>query len=259
MKVVILAGGFGTRISEESAIIPKPMIQIGGMPIIWHIMKHYHFYGFDEFYLCLGYKSEIIKDFFYNYKRIINDFNMNFDDQNNLTYITDRSEKWKVNLIYTGVNTQTGGRVLQLRDYLKKEDFMITYGDGVGDIDLHALKNFHENQNTICTVTAVRPPGRFGSLDINKNNLVNQFIEKPSGDNGWINGGFFVCKPEIFDYIENESSVFESEPLINLSKQNQLSAFHHNKFWQPMDTMRDKALLERMWGLDGKDAPWKVW
>ncbi len=259
MKVVILAGGFGTRISEETHLIPKPMIRIGDMPIIWHIMKHFYFYGHKDFYICLGYKSDVIKSFFYDYKKIINDFKMDYDESKEITYLSDRTETWKINLIYTGVNTQTGGRILKLKKYLDNEDFMLTYGDGVSNVNLKNLYQFHKSEKSICTVTAVRPPGRFGSLEIGINNKVKHFIEKPSGDKGWINGGFFVCKPEIFKFINDENTVFESEPLVNLAKQDQLSAFYHDGFWQPMDSMRDKNTLEEMWGSDGKYAPWKSW
>jgi glucose-1-phosphate cytidylyltransferase len=256
MKVVILAGGMGTRISEETGIIPKPMIEVGGKPILWHIMKSYSHYGFNEFILCLGYKGYIIKEYFSHYVLHMSDITI--DMKNNSTEIlSSATEPWKVTLVDTGPNTMTGGRLKRIQKYVKDEPFMMTYGDGVGNVNIKELLAFHNSHNKYATITGVQPTGRFGALDLHEDNTVQSFYEKPSGDRTWVNGGFFVLRPEIFKYIDSDSSTWEKEPLENLGKDRQLVAYKHAGFWKPMDTLRDKTELENMWQ-SGK-APWKVW
>ncbi|MBT3778014.1 MAG: glucose-1-phosphate cytidylyltransferase [Pelagibacteraceae bacterium] len=253
MKAVILAGGFGTRITEESSSKPKPLIEIGGMPIIWHIMKLYSFYGINDFIICCGYKGYLIKEFFSNYYLHSSDVTINLKN-NSIDILNKSSEPWSITLINTGEYSQTGGRLLRIKDHID-DTFCMTYGDGVSNVNITKLVDFHKKQSKLGTITAVQPPGRFGALIV-KNSLVEGFIEKPQGDGGWINGGFFVLEPEIFDYIEDDSAVWEQQPLRNLAKECQLSSYIHKGFWRPMDTMRDKIDLEELWK---KNPPWKVW
>ena len=257
MKVVILAGGFGTRISEESYLKPKPMIEIGDKPILWHIMKIYSHYGFNEFIICLGYKSHMIKEFFADYYLHTSD--VTFDlKENKMDVHNNYSEPWKVTLVDTGLNTMTGGRIKRISKYLPKDEpFMLTYGDGVSDVNLKELLEFHKKQGKLATLTAVNPDGRFGVIDINSDNTVERFAEKTKEDSGWINGGFMVLEPEILEYIKDDTTVFEAEPLENLSKDNQLKAYKHYGFWKCMDTKRDHDALNQLW--DKSDAPWKLW
>jgi glucose-1-phosphate cytidylyltransferase len=256
MKVVILAGGRGTRISEETETIPKPMVEIGGKPILWHILKIYSNFGFNDFIICLGYRGYMIKEYFSHY--FLHMSNITIDMKtNDLKIHNTSSEPWKVTLIDTGIDTMTGGRIKRIKKYVENETFMLTYGDGVSDINIPELIKFHKKNKNYATVTAVQPSGRYGSLDISRDNLVNSFLEKPKGDNSWINAGFFVLEPKIFSYIENDDSIWEREPMENLSKENKLSAYKHNGFWKPMDTLRDKTELERLWQTNA--APWKMW
>ncbi|MCP3924067.1 MAG: glucose-1-phosphate cytidylyltransferase [Desulfobacterales bacterium] len=255
MKAVILAGGFGTRISEESHIKPKPMIEIGGKPILWHIMKIYSSYGINDFIICLGYKGYFIKEYFANYFLHMSD--VTFDMRNNNMEVhNSNSEPWKVTLVDTGLNSMTGGRLRRVKDFLDDESFCFTYGDGVSDVNISKLIEFHKSKNAAATMTAVQPPGRFGALSMNGTEI-RKFQEKPRGEGGWINGGFFVLEPEVFDYIENDNTTWEKEPLEKLAAENSLHAFKHEGFWQPMDTLRDKIKLEEYWET-GK-PPWKVW
>ena len=256
MKVVILAGGFGTRISEESHLKPKPMIEIGEKPILWHIMKHYSQYGYNEFVICLGYKQYVVKEFFADY--FLHTSDVTFDLANNSMKVHNNyAEPWKVTLIDTGLHTMTGGRVKRIREYVGDEPFMLTYGDGVSDIDLKALEEFHRAHGKIATISAVNVGQRFGVLDLTGEGQINSFREKNDNDGGVINGGFMIMNPEVFDYIEGDTTVLEREPLENLAKNGELMAFHHTGFWKCMDTQRDKMQLEDMWA-SGK-APWKSW
>ena len=257
MKIVILAGGFGTRISEESHLIPKPMIEVGDRPILWHIMKHYSHYGFDDFIVCCGYKQQVIKEWISSYYLHYSDVTFDFSRENHTTIHNNESEPWKVTLIDTGLNTMTGGRIKRIQKYVGESRFMLTYGDGVADIDINALLEFHSKNNKLATLTAVQPPGRFGLANISENDEVKSFVEKPVGDGSWINGGFFVLEPQIFDYIKGDSTIWEKEPLESLAGDGQLMAFRHYGFWRPMDTLRDKNLLEDLW--KSNKAPWKVW
>lgn len=255
MKVVILAGGLGTRISEESFLKPKPMIEIGEKPIIWHIMKLFSFYGFKEFIICCGYKGYSIKEYFINY--LLHNSSIELNLTNNSYKILDpHSEDWKVTLVDTGVETQTGGRLKKIKHLVGSDDFFMTYGDGVSNVNLHKLLEFHKSHKKLSTITAVQPPGRFGALEI-ENNSVKSFSEKPIGDGGWINGGYFVLSPNVLNYINNDFTIWEREPLQNLAKNNNLMAFHHKGFWHPMDTLRDKNYLESLWSQS--KALWKVW
>jgi glucose-1-phosphate cytidylyltransferase len=256
MKVVILAGGFGTRLSEETDIKPKPMVEIGGKPILWHILKTYSHYGFNEFVILLGYKGYIIKEYFANY--FLHTSDVTIDMKNNKMEVHHTaSEPWKVTLVDTGVNSMTGGRILRAKQYLKDAPFMLTYGDGVGDINIPELIACHKRNKKIMTLTSVQPEGRFGSLNI-EGDSVNGFVEKPKGDGGWINAGFFVCEPSIFDYItEGDGTIFEKTPMDLLIKEHQLGTYKHQNFWKPMDTLRDKLHLEKLW--EDKKAPWKLW
>lgn len=256
MKVLILAGGLGSRLSEETSLKPKPMVEIGGKPILWHIMKIYSSYGFDEFIILCGYKGYIIKEYFANYYRHMADMTIDMFD-NSVEYLKSKAEPWKVTLVDTGVNTMTGGRIKRVKDYIGNEPFMVTYGDGVADVDIKELVKFHENHDGIITMTSVQPEGRFGALTIFENNKVESFIEKPKGDGAWINGGFFVCQPEVFDYIEKDSTVFEKDSLENLAKDNKLYTYKHQGFWKPMDTLWDKNKLEDLIGKG--EAPWIKW
>lgn len=255
MKAVILAGGLGTRLSEETVVKPKPMVEIGGKTILWHIMKIYSSHGINDFVICLGYKGYLIKEFFANYFLHVSD--VTFDLKNNKVEIhQNNSEPWKVTLVETGEETMTGGRLKRVAEYLGDEDFCFTYGDGVSTVNISKLISFHREQGRLATVTAVQPPGRFGVLDFNENK-VQGFKEKPQGDGAWINGGFFVLSPKVIQYIENEKTVWEQEPMNKLASIGQLSAFIHDGFWQPMDTLRDKTLLEELWNKN--KAPWKIW
>jgi glucose-1-phosphate cytidylyltransferase len=257
MKVVILAGGLGTRISEESDLKPKPMIEIGGKPILWHIMKIYSHYGFNDFIICCGYKAYVIKDYFHNYYMHQADMTINLEN-NSTEYHNSDAEAWRVTLIDTGLKTMTGGRIKRVQKYVGDEPFLLTYGDGVGDIDIPASIAFHEKTGHFATLTAVQPFGRFGAIEMADEARIKSFLEKPRGDGAWINAGFFVCEPQIFDYIKDgDSTVWEREPLEGLARDGQLAAFRHEKFWRPMDTLRDKNELEKLW--DEGDAPWKVW
>ena len=254
MKAVLLAGGLGTRISEESASRPKPMIEVGGKPIIWHIMKMYAAHGINEFIVCCGYKGYVIKEYFANY--FLHQSDVTIDLANNSIEVHHKkAEPWKVTLVDTGEETQTGGRLKRVADYIDG-DFCMTYGDGVGSVDLTALLQFHQSHGKLATMTAVQPPGRFGALQLN-GNQIQSFVEKPQGDGGWINGGFFVLNPKVLEEISSDATLWEQEPLQNLAKQGELQAFFHSGFWQPMDTLRDKNHLESLWA-SGK-APWKMW
>lgn len=257
MKVVILAGGFGTRISEESHLKPKPMIEIGGRPILWHIMKIYSHYGFNDFVICLGYKGYYIKEYFAHY--FLHESDVTFDFSNNSQRIIHHhtAEPWRVTLVDTGTETMTGGRVRRVREYLDDETFMLTYGDGVADVNIAELVEFHHRHGRKATVTSTQPSGRFGALNLNAGNRVVSFQEKPAGDGSWVNGGFFVLEPSVLDRIAGDSTLFEKEPLEGLSRDEELVAYKHGGFWQPMDTLRDKMLLEELW--NGGKAPWKVW
>jgi glucose-1-phosphate cytidylyltransferase len=257
MKVVILAGGLGTRISEESHLKPKPMIEIGGMPILWHIMKSYSKYGHNDFIICCGYKGYIIKEYFADYYLHNSDITFDFSNNNEMIIHNNVAEPWRVTLIDTGLNTMTGGRIKRVQKYIGDEPFLLTYGDGVCDVDINALIEFHKNNRKIATLTAIQPGGRFGTLEINNDNSIMRFTEKRKEDGGWINGGFMVLESPIFDYIDGDNTVFERYPLEQLSKEGQLNAYMHKGFWQCMDTLRDKMYLEEL--LEKGEAPWKVW
>lgn len=255
MKTVILAGGLGTRISEETHLRPKPMIEIGGYPILWHIMKIYSAHGIHDFIICLGYKGYVVKEYFSNYFLHMSD--VTFDLADNKMEVHQRNaEPWRVTLIDTGEQTMTGGRLRQVRQYLDDEDFCFTYGDGLGAVNIRKLIEFHREQETLATVTAVQPPGRFGALDLEQNKII-RFEEKPYDDGSWVSGGFFVLSPKVMDYIDGDQTTWEKEPIENLAKDGQLAAYRHNGFWKPMDTQRDKVYLEELWS-SGK-APWKIW
>ncbi|EMJ96565.1 glucose-1-phosphate cytidylyltransferase [Leptospira alstonii] len=254
MKTVILCGGLGTRLSEETTVKPKPMVEIAGKPMLWHIMKIYEYYGYGDFVLALGYKGEVIKDYFLNYHARMSDLTVSLKS-GNVNYSNPTAEDWKIQLIDTGALTMTGGRLLRLKDQLSKETFMVTYGDGVSNVDIQKLVNFHKSHGKLATVTAVRPPVRFGELSIS-GNQVTQFQEKPQAEEGWINGGFFVFEPQVLNYIQDESTMLERAPLEALAKAGQLMAFHHAGYWQCMDTLRDKQTLEELW--THNKAPWKL-
>lgn len=256
MKVVILAGGLGTRISEETAVRPKPMVEIGDEPILWHIMKIYSAQGFSDFIICAGYKQHIIKDYFVNY--LHNHVDMEIDLRKKQTKVlSDRVEKWKITIVDTGKFTMTGGRIKRISKYVGDETFMLTYGDGLSDIDLMSLLNSHNSSKAYATVTAVQPKGRFGSLEINDSGRVVKFQEKLPGDGFWINGGYYVMEPAVFDFIDGDQTVWEDKPMAHLASSGKLNSYKHLGFWKPMDTMTDKRNLEEMWNT-GK-APWKVW
>lgn len=255
MKLVILAGGFGTRISEETHLKPKPMVEIGGKPILWHIMKLYTAYGVNEFIICCGYKGYVIKEYFANYFLHMSD--VTFDMKSNQMEVHQKyAEPWQVTLVDTGLETLTGGRLKRVRDYLDNETFCFTYGDGLSDVNVKKLINFHQEKGLSATLTAVQPPGRYGALNIEEGKVL-EFQEKPQGDGGWINGGFFILEPDVIDLIEGDFSSWENDTLPLIAEKGQLSAFYHDGFWQPMDTMRDKNHLERLW--ESKEAPWKLW
>ena len=255
MKVVILTGGFGTRLSEETDVKPKPMIEIGGIPILWHIMKIYSKYDFNEFIICLGYKGYVIKEYFSNYFLHLSDVTIELAT-GKLKIHNCKSEDLKVTLIDTGINTQTGGRIKRIKDYINNETFMLTYGDGLADINIHNLVNFHKKHGKLATVTAVNPPGRFGTILIDDNSTIVEFNEKPVSGGGWINGGFFVLESDIFNYIKGDETYWEREPLENLAKDGELIAYKHTGFWKPMDTLRDRRELEKIWN-SGK-ALWNL-
>lgn len=258
MKVVILAGGLGTRISEESHLRPKPMIEIGGIPILWHIMKYYSSYGYNDFVICCGYKGYMIKEYFANYYLHRSDITFDFRDENRICIHNNVAEPWKVTLVDTGLNTQTGGRIARIKKYLDEEPFMLTYGDGVSDVNIDDLIKSHENSNKIVTMTAIQPGGRFGVLDIDADNVIVNFKEKSKEDGGWINGGFMVLEPEVFNYLnEEEETIFEREPLEQLASLCQINAYKHYGFWQCMDTQRDKYQIEEL--INSGNAPWMIW
>jgi glucose-1-phosphate cytidylyltransferase len=257
MKAVILAGGLGTRLSEETGIKPKPMVEIGGLPILWHIMKIYSSHDINEFIICLGYKGHVIKEYFANYTLIKSDVTFDFSN-NSVEYQKNGTEPWKVSLIDTGALSMTGGRLKRVKQYIGDETFCMTYGDGVSDINITELIAYHREQKKLATLTAVKPPGRFGAFKLNKDQQqVTSFKEKPDGDGAWINGGFFVLEPQILDDIEGDSTVWEQEPMEGLADSGNLSAFRHQGFWHPMDTLRDKRYLEGLW--EKGQAPWKLW
>jgi len=256
MKVVLLAGGLGTRLSEETVLKPKPMVEIGGMPILWHIMKIYSAYGFNDFVICLGYKGYVIKEYFTNY--FLHKSDVTIDLVNNSVTVHDsHAEPWKITLVDTGNSTMTGGRIKRIQSHIGNETFLLTYGDGVGNVDIKKLVEFHQKHGKACTITSVQPSGRFGALNLTEKQEVLSFKEKPQGDGAWINGGFFVCQPEVFNYIENDSTIFEKEPMESLAADGQLMAFNHNGFWKPMDTLRDKQELDSEW--NNGNAKWKNW
>ena len=257
MKVVILAGGLGTRISEESHLKPKPMIEVGDAPSLWHIMKYYSSYGFNEFIICCGYKGYVIKEYFADYYLHRSDVTFDFANNNEMIIHNNVAEPWKVTVVDTGLHTMTGGRLKRIQKYVGDQTFMMTYGDGVSDIDLDALLEFHRVHKKAATLTAIQPGGRFGVLDIDDNETVRQFSEKAKEDGGWINAGFMVLEPEVFDYIEGDDTFFEKEPLENLALDGKLAAYRHEGFWKCMDTMRDKGMLDELW--NSGQAPWKRW
>ena len=255
MKAVILAGGFGTRISEETQFKPKPMIEVGGMPLLWHIMKGYSTYNINDFVICCGYKGYMIKEYFANYFLHMSD--VTFDIKNNKMNVHKKfGESWNVTLVDTGIDTQTGGRLKKIKEYLDDETFCFTYGDGISDIQIDQLVRFHNDNKTIATVTAVQPSARFGALNIRENKVIS-FKEKPPGDGNWINGGYFVLEPSVFDYLGDNSTIWEEEPVENLTRDGQLSTYKHSGFWQSLDTLRDKNKLEKLWS--NGNAPWKIW
>ncbi|MCI5902756.1 MAG: glucose-1-phosphate cytidylyltransferase [Blautia sp.] len=257
MKVVILAGGFGTRISEESHLKPKPMIEIGEKPILWHIMKIYSHYGFNEFVVCCGYKQHVIKEWFADYYLHNSDITFDFTQEDKMIVHNTALEPWKVTLVDTGLNTMTGGRIRRVRNYLGEEPFMLTYGDGVADVDIRALLKFHREHGQMATITSVQPGGRFGTLDILEDGTITNFREKKKDDGGWINAGFMVLEPEIMDLIDGDDTVFEKKPLEEAARRGQLNTYKHRGFWQCMDTLREKEQLEAMW--NSGTAPWKIW
>lgn len=258
MKVVILAGGFGTRISEESHLKPKPMIEVGGMPIMWHIMKLYSHYGFNDFVICAGYKQYVIKEYFSNYFLHKSDITYDFTTgKHDMIIHNNNAEPWRVTVVDTGLNTMTGGRVKRVKEYLGDEPFMVTYGDGVSNVNIRELVEFHQKHGKHMTLTGVKPEGRFGVMDFSPEDAVLSFREKSKEDSGWINGGFLVCNPKVLDFIEGDSIMLEREPMENLAKDGQLMCYKHHGFWQCMDTLRDKEKLEKLW--NENIAPWKVW
>lgn len=257
MKIVILAGGFGSRISEESHLKPKPMIEIGGMPILWHIMKTYSMYGFNEFIICAGYKQHVIKEYFADYYLHMSDITFDFENNNDIIIHNNVAEPWKVTIVDTGLSTLTGGRVKRIQKYVGDEEFMLTYGDAVSDVNIADLVEFHKKQGKLATLTAVQPGGRFGTLDISDKGIIKKFAEKTKESGGWINAGFMVLSPKVFDLIEGDKTIFERYPLEKLSADGQLSAYKHKGFWQCMDTLKEKMYLEELW--ESGKAPWKVW
>ena len=257
MKVVILAGGLGTRLSEETVLKPKPMVEIGDMPILWHIMKIYSAHGFNDFVVCLGYKGYVIKEYFANYFLHKSDVTVNLKE-NKLTVHDSYAEPWNITLVDTGLETMTGGRIKRIAQHLNNEPFLLTYGDGVSDVNITEEVAFHKAHGRLCTVTAVQPSGRFGALDLGPDDTINSFTEKPRGDGAWINGGFFVCEPGVLDYItEGDSTIWERSPMEGIARDGQMNAFKHHGFWKPMDTLRDKTELDGEW--KNGTAKWKTW
>ena len=257
MKAVILAGGFGTRLSEETGVRPKPMVEIGDRPILWHIMKIYSAHGIDEFIICLGYKGHMIKEYFAKYSLHRSDVTIDLRN-NDMQIHQNETEPWKITLVHTGANSMTGGRLKRVQKYVGNETFCMTYGDGVSDLNVTELIDFHKKQKRLATLTAVKPPGRFGAFKLNESQTqILSFKEKPDGDGAWINGGFFILEPKVFDYIEGDSTVWEQEPMERLAQDGMLSAYRHKGFWHPMDTLRDKTTLEKLY--QNGEAPWKKW
>jgi glucose-1-phosphate cytidylyltransferase len=256
MKVVVLAGGLGTRLSEETELKPKPMIEVGGKPILWHILKIYSAYGFNEFVICLGYKGYVIKEYFANYFLHQSDLTVNLKE-NSIHWHNSQAEAWTITLKDTGITSMTGGRIRNIQEFVKGETFMLTYGDGVSNVNLKELVEFHKNHKKQVTVTAVQPSGKFGALNLEDGSKVVSFMEKPKGDGAWINGGFFVCEPGIFDHIKDDNTIWEREPLEELAASGQMQAYKHHGFWKPMDTLRDKFELEEEW--NSGHARWKIW
>jgi glucose-1-phosphate cytidylyltransferase len=257
MKVVILAGGLGTRLSEETIIKPKPMVEIGGMPILWHIMKIYSSYGYNDFVICLGYKGYIIKEFFNNYFLHKSDITVDLK-KNKVIFNESDAEPWTITLVDTGLDSMTGGRIKRIQKHIGKKPFFLTYGDGLSDVNIPELLDTHKKSKKYLTVTSVQPQGRFGALNLSPSNGVLSFLEKPKGDGSWINGGYFVCQPEVFDYISGDETIFEKDPMEKIANEGQMQAYLHNGFWRPMDTLRDKIELEELWNLNNK-TPWKKW
>lgn len=256
MKVVLLAGGLGTRLSEETVLKPKPMVEIGGMPILWHIMKIYSSHGYNDFVICLGYKGYVIKEYFTNY--FLHKSDVTIDLKDNTVKVHDsQAEPWTITLVDTGNESMTGGRIKRVQPHIGNNPFLLTYGDGVSNVDITKLVEFHKENKKLCTVTSVQPSGRFGALDINQDNLVHSFMEKPKGDGAWVNGGFFVCEPAVFDYIEGDATTWEREPMEQIAYKGEMVTYKHEGFWKPMDTLRDKHELEADW-VSGK-AKWKTW
>lgn len=255
MKTVILAGGLGTRISEETHLRPKPMIELGGMPILWHIMKIYSAHGLTDFIICCGYKGYIVKEYFANYFLHMSDITFDFTD-NKMIVHEKKAEPWRVTLVDTGEQTQTGGRMKRIKNYLEEDIFCFTYGDGLSNVNIKKLIQFHRSKNTLATVTAVQPVGRFGELDVKKDKIV-QFKEKPLSSESWVSGGYFVLSPKVLDYIKDDATIWELDPIEQLAREGELSAFKHSGFWKPMDTLRDKNVLEELW--QSANPPWKVW
>jgi glucose-1-phosphate cytidylyltransferase len=256
MKVVILAGGLGTRLSEETSLKPKPMVEIGGMPILWHIMKIYSSYGYNDFVICLGYKGYLVKEYFANY--FLHKSDVTIDMTENAIKVHDsKAEPWKITLVDTGVSSMTGGRIKRIQPHVNNETFMLTYGDGLGNVNINELLENHYKKAKLCTVTAVQPSGRFGALNLNDNEDVISFLEKPKGDGSWINGGVFVCEPKVFDFIDGDDTVWEKEPMEQIAKSGEMNSFKHEGFWKPMDTLRDKQELEKDW--EQNRAQWKIW
>lgn len=256
MKVVILAGGLGTRLSEETSIKPKPMVEIGGKPILWHIMKTYSHYGFDDFIILLGYKGYVIKEYFTNYFLHQSDVTIDLSDNSIKTH-DNKSESWKVTMLDTGLNSMTGGRIKRAKEYIGNEDFLLTYGDGLADVDIQELVRFHKQHGKKVTITAIQPAGRYGALELKENKMVASFKEKPKGDGSWVNGGFFICNPSVIDYIEDDTTVFEEGPLSQAINDGEIFALQHHGFWKCMDTLRDKMEFEELWS--NKSPPWAVW
>lgn len=256
MKVVLLAGGLGTRLSEETDLKPKPMVEIGGNPILWHIMKIYSHYGYNDFIICLGYKGYVIKEYFANYFLHLSDVTLDLKE-NRMQVHDCKAEAWKITLIDTGLNTMTGGRIKRIRDYVGDEAFLLTYGDGVSNVDISSLSAFHRAHGKLATMTAVQPLGRYGSIEVDRENNIMNFQEKPKGDGAWVNGGFFVLEPAVFDCIDGDDTIWEKQPLERLSRDGQLVAYKHHDFWRCMDTLRDKVELERLWSTGS--PPWKIW
>jgi len=256
MKVVILAGGLGTRLSEETALRPKPMVDIGDKPILWHIMKIYSSYGFNDFVICLGYKGYIVKEYFANYFLHQSDVTIDLSNNQVETHQT-QAEPWKITLVDTGKASMTGGRIKRIQKYIGNEPFLLTYGDGVGNVNIKELVRFHQEHQKMVTVTAVQPSGRFGALNLSESDAVSSFLEKPKGDGSWINGGFFVCEPSVFDFIQGDTTVWEKEPMEKIAEKGEMVAFKHHGFWKPMDTLRDKQELEADW--NNNKAQWKIW